>query len=77
MTKPEALPPAAAQWLQYCLGRNLGLFAALKQGHAMPLVPELDEEVEAAIAFYFFEPQHDEDFARAWLAVKTGSTVDN
>ncbi|MFD1441092.1 hypothetical protein [Lacticaseibacillus hegangensis] len=68
MTGSSELPAAAAAWLQYCRTHNISLFDALTQGHAMPRVAALDEETESQVALYFFEPAHDEDFARAWLA---------
>lgn len=73
MTGPSELPEAVAQWLQYCRMQGIGLFDALTQGHAMPKVAALDEETASAVAIYFFDPQHDEDFARAWLAEEATS----
>lgn len=69
MTGPT-LPLVIEAWRNYCQAHGIGLFDALSQGHDMPHIEEMDEEAEAAVALYFFDPQHDEDFARAWLAAK-------
>ncbi|MFD1394172.1 hypothetical protein ACFQ3L_11390 [Lacticaseibacillus jixianensis] len=76
MEGPDGLPPAVAGWLSYCRAHQLSLFDALTRGHAMPKVGELDEEAAADVALYFFEPSHDEDFARVWLTTAASAARD-